>query len=165
MSLPNARHPQNITAGYYKPIGQLIVRWGFTELYLQSVIWHVWKIKDVKAARALTWNLNAVEKVKMFGALAPRWIQDPALQAELREIHTEAERLRIRRNQFAHGVWGYLPGKRKEMLMFYLRELDRRIMPKATRPTIAEVKRLASEIDRLNARLKQFHKSLGAPAP
>ena len=165
MAVVKAKHPLNIPSAYYKPIGQLIVRWGLTELYLQSIIWHVWELKNVKAARALTWNLNAVEKVKLFGALSPRWISDPIDQKELKYLHTEAERLRIKRNHLAHGVWGYIPGKRNEMLMFYLRELDQRIQPKASRPTVAEVRRLAADINALNKRLKLFHRHLGAPTP
>ena len=140
-------------------------RRGLTELYLQSIIWHVWELKNVKAARALTWNLNAVEKVKLFGALSPRWITDPTDQRELKYRYAEAEGLRIKRNHLAHGVWGYAPGKRSEMLMFYLRELDQRIQPKASRPTVPEVKKLAADIDALNRRLKQFNQHLGAPEP
>ena len=165
MAIVKAKHPRNIPSSYYKPIGQLIVRWGFTELYLQSIIWHVWGIKDPKVARLLTWNTNAVDKVKLFGALPPRWIKDQKQQKELKEIHAEAERLRQERNHLAHGVWGYIPGKRKEMLMFYLRDIDRRIKPKAFRPNVMEVRKLASDIDALNARLKLFHRALGAPPP
>lgn len=165
MATVKTRHPLNIPSAYYKPIGQLVVRWGFTELYLQSIIWHVWKIKNVKVARSLTWNLNAVEKVKLFDALSPRWIKNLAEQKELKELHSEAERLRVKRNQLAHAIWGYVPGKRKEMLMFYLRELDQRISPKASRPTVTEVKKLAADIDALNKRLKRFHRQLGAPTP
>jgi hypothetical protein len=51
MAAVKAKHPRNIPSSYFKPIGQLIVRWGFTELYVQSIIWHVWKLKDVKSAR------------------------------------------------------------------------------------------------------------------
>src|SRR2546430_155193 len=165
MAAARAKHSPNISFGDYKAIGEPNVRLGSTELYLQSVIWHVWRIKDVKAARALTWNLNAVEKVKLFGALAPRWIKELHVQVELRAIHNEAERLRIERNHMAHGVWGYVPGKREEMLVFYLRELDRRITPKAIRPTIAAVKQSAADLRDLNVRLKRFHRTFGAPAP
>jgi len=44
-----AVHPSEIPAAYHKPIGQLIVRWGVAELYLQSIIWHVWKITDPRS--------------------------------------------------------------------------------------------------------------------
>src|SRR6185436_11278512 len=154
MPAVKAKHPLNIPSAYYKPIGQLIVRWGFTELYVQSSVWHIWNIKNAKVARALTWNLNAVEKVKLFGALSPRWVSDPNEQRELKSLHSEAERLRGKRNQMAHAVWGYVPGKRNEMLAFYLRDVDQRIQPKALRPTVAEVKKCADDIDALNKRLK-----------
>jgi hypothetical protein len=67
---------------------------------------------------ALTWNLNAVEKIKLFGALSPRWIKDAGDQKELKEIHTEAERLRIKRNHVAHAVWEYIPGIENKCLCF-----------------------------------------------
>jgi hypothetical protein len=57
-----AKHPRNIPASYHKPIGQLIVRWNFAELYMQSIIWHIWGIKDPKVARLLTWDLGAESK-------------------------------------------------------------------------------------------------------
>lgn len=160
-----AKHPKNIPSAYYKSIGQIIVRWGFTELYLQSVIWHIFKITDVKSARALTWSLNAVDKVKLFGALSPRWVPDPDDQKEVKEIYDIADRLRANRNLLAHAVWGYLPSKKDEMLTFFLRDLDKRINPKAKPLSIKEVKQWAADIDALNKRLMLFHKKIGAPAP
>jgi hypothetical protein len=65
-----AKHPRNIPAAYYKPIGQLVVRWGYTELYLQSVVWHIWRIKDPKSARLLTWDLSAASKIELFKYLS-----------------------------------------------------------------------------------------------
>src|SRR5215510_13407539 len=86
-----AKHPRNIPAGYYKPIGQLIVRWGFTELYLQSIVWHIWRIRDPKAARLLTWDLNAASKVELFkyshrSGLLTRSIKQNYLRLLLRQI-------------------------------------------------------------------------------
>jgi hypothetical protein len=101
-----AKHPRNIPAAYYKPIGQLLVRWGFTELYLQSIVWHIWRIKDPKAARLLTWDLQAASKVELFKYLSPKWVTDPKDQAELKAIAEEADSLRVKRNRLAHGLWG-----------------------------------------------------------
>ena len=84
-----AKHPRNIPAGYHKPIGELIVQWNFAELYMQSIIWHIWGIKDPKVARLLTWDLSAVSKVELFKNLIPRWIADPADQNELKAIANE----------------------------------------------------------------------------
>jgi hypothetical protein len=160
-----ATHPRNIPAAFYKPIGQIVTRWGFTELYMQSIVWHVWGLKDPKAARALTWNINAVQKVKLFKFLAERWIPDSADQKELIEIHTEVENLRAKRNQLAHAVWGRNPAKPTELLMFYLPDIEKHILPKAQRPTLAQVKGWAADLDKLNARLERFHKKIGAPKP
>ena len=59
------KHPRNIPVAYHKPIGQMIVRWSVTELYLQSIIWHIWRIRDPKVARLLTWDLQAASKVEL----------------------------------------------------------------------------------------------------
>lgn len=93
-----ARHPRNIPTGYHKPTGLLVVRWNFTELYLRSIIWHIWRIKDPKVARLLIRDLNAISRVELFQHLAPRWITDPANRAELIAIGREVESLRVKRN-------------------------------------------------------------------
>ena len=160
-----ATHPQNLPAAFYKPIGQIIARWGFTELYLQSIIWHVWGLRDVKAARALTWNINAVQKAKLFKLLGERWIANAKDQKELREIYSEVERLRAKRNQLAHAVWARDPTKPADLLLFYLPDVDNHIKPKAARPTLSEIRGWASDLNTLNTRLKRFHKKLGAPPP
>ena len=90
------KHPKDLPASYHKPIGQLVVRWNITELYLQSIIWHVWQLKDPKVARLLTWDLQAVSKVELFKLLSPRWITDAADRAELKAIADEAEALRAK---------------------------------------------------------------------
>ena len=159
-----ARHPRNIPTGYHKPIGQLVVRWNFTELYLQSIIWHIWRIKDPKVARLLTWDLNAISKVQLFQHLVPRWITDPANQTELIAIEKEVESLRVKRNRVAHGIWGYKPGERKKLRLFQIKR-ETRILPKAELVSVAAVKKWADEIDKLNVRLVKFHRKLGAPLP
>lgn len=159
-----AKHPRNIPAGYHKPIGQLVVRWNFTELYMQSIIWHIWGIKDPKVARLLTWDLNAVSKVELFKHLIPRWITDPADQIELKEIAKDMESLRVKRNRVAHGVWGYKPGERKKLRLFQIKR-EARILPKAEHVSVSDVKAWADAIDKLNVRLVKFHKKLDAPLP
>lgn len=159
-----ARHPRNIPAGYHKPIGQLVVRWNFTELYLQSIIWHIWRIKDPKVARLLTWDLSAVSKVELFQHLVPRWITDAKHQTELKTIAKEVKSLRGKRNRLAHGIWGYKLGERKKLRLFQIKG-ETRILPKAEFVSVADVKKWAAEIDKLNLRLVQFHEYLGAPIP
>jgi hypothetical protein len=159
-----ARHPRNIPAGYHKPIGQLIVRWNFTELYLQSIVWHIGGIRDPKVARLLTWDLSAISKVELFQHLVPCWITDPANQAELTSIAKEVESLRTKRNRVAHGIWGYKPGERKKLRLFQIKR-ETRILPKAELLSVADLKLWADAIDKLNMRLVRFHRKLGAPIP
>jgi len=159
-----AKHPRNIPAAYYKPIGQLIVRWGFTELYLQSIVWHIWRLKDPKAARLLTWDLRAASKVELFRYLSPKWLTDPHDQAELKAIAKEADRLRIKRNRLAHGLWGYKPAERKKLRLLYIHG-ETRVLPKSEIVSVADVKQWAQELDALNVRLQNFHRHLSAPLP
>jgi hypothetical protein len=158
------KHPRNIPIGYHKPIGQLVVRWTFTELYLQSVIWHIWGIKDPKVGRLLTWDQSAVSKVKLAQHLAKHWISDAADQTELKEIATLADALRAKRNKVAHGLWGYKPGERKKLRLFEIKD-DKRILPRAEPVSVADIKQWAKELDELNVRLEQLHRKLGAPLP
>jgi hypothetical protein len=159
-----AKHPRNIPASYHKPVGRLVVRWNVTELYLQSIIWHIWRIKDPKVARLLTWDLNAVSKVELFRLLVPHWITDSADQAELKAIARVADGLRTKRNRVAHGVWGYKPGERDKLRLFQVKR-ETRVLPKAELVSVSELKKWAEELDQLNARLINFHKKLGAPTP
>ncbi|HET9218534.1 MAG TPA: hypothetical protein VFR18_16235 [Terriglobia bacterium] len=159
-----AKHPRNIPAAYYKPIGQLIVRWGFIELYLQSIIWHIWRIRDPKAARLLTWDLNAASKVELFKYLSPKWVSDLKHQSELRAIATEADRLRGKRNRVAHGLWGYKSGERNKVRLLQIGRQNR-VLPKTETVTVQDVKQWAEQLDKLNIRIKEFHRELGAPTP
>jgi len=159
-----ATHPRNIPAAYHKPIGQIIARWGVAELYLQSIIWHVWQIRDPKVSRLLTWDLNAVAKVNLFKHLSPRWISDPQLRAELAGIAKDADDLRTKRNKLAHGVWGCTPGPTKCLFLANAGK-EKRIQPKAEFVSATDIKQWAKDLDQLNARLVKLHKKLGAPAP
>lgn len=158
------KHPKNLPASYHKPIGQLLVRWSVTELYLQSIIWHIWKLKDPKVARLLTWDMQAASKIELFRYLSPRWIKDPADMAELKAIANEADDLRAKRNSVAHGLWGHKPGEQKKL---YLLQISRktRIMPKAQLVSVADIKQWATQLDKLNIRLFKLHRKFGAPKP
>ena len=158
-----ATHPRNIPAAYHRPIGQIIARWGVAELYLQSIIWHVWQIRDPKVARLLTWDLNAVAKVNLFKRLSPRWITDPRLRTDLAEIAKEADDLRTKRNKLAHGVWGYTPGAKRLFLANARNEKS--IQPKAEFVSVTDIRQWAKDLNQLNARLIKLHKRLRAPAP
>lgn len=159
-----AKHPRNIPAAYHRPIGQLLVRWGITELYLQSIIWHVWHIRDSKAARLLTWDLQAVSKVDLFRLLAPRWITNQAQVTEIKAIADKADELRVRRNCIAHGTWGHKPGEPKKLYLINASR-KKRVLPKAELVTPDNVKEWARQLDDLNRKLIAFHRSVGAPEP
>ena len=159
-----AEHPRNIPAAYHRPIGQLLIRWNVTELYLQSVVWHVWRIQDPKAARLLTWDLQAVSKVDLFRHLIPRWVSEPTQVAEIKDIAEKANELRLKRNRVAHGTWGRKPDDRKTFFLIHASR-EKRILPKAEAVTPNDIKGWAAELDNLNRRLIAFHRKLGAPPP
>ena len=159
-----AVHPRNIPAAYHKPIGQLLVRWGFTELYLQSILWHVWNIADPKVARLLTWEIRAEAKVALFKMLARRWISDPTNKTELLAIASAADKLRIKRNRVAHGLWGHKVGEPKVLRLLQIKG-ETRILPKSEVVTARDIAGWAAELDSLNKRLLAFHRKLGASRP
>lgn len=159
-----AVHPSEIPAAYHKPIGQLVVRWGVTELYLQSIIWHIWKITDPKVARLLTWELRAEAKVSLFRMLPRRWITDPADRSELQDLASAADKLRSKRNLVAHGLWGHKPGEPKKLQILRIRG-ETRILPRSVVVTPKDVAAWATELSQLNKRLIKLHRKLGAPTP
>ena len=155
-----AKHPRNIPAAYYKPIGQLIVRWGFTELYLQSIVWHIWRMKDPKVARLLTWDLNAATKVELFKYLSPKWVTDANHQAELMAIAKEADRFRNKRNRLAHGLWGYKPGEPNRVRLLHIHKQSR-VLPKSELVSVQDVRQWAKELNALNIRIIEHRISNG----
>ena len=159
-----AVHPAEIPAAYHKPIGQLVVRWGVTELYLQSIIWHVWNITDPKVARLLTWELRAEAKVSLFRMLPRRWVADPGDKAELQALASAADGLRSKRNLVAHGLWGHKPGEPKTLRILKIRG-ETRILPKSEVVTAKDIAAWATELSQVNKRLIALHRKLGAPAP
>jgi hypothetical protein len=166
MAMVKAKHPRNIQSSYYKPIGQIIARWMYSELYMSSIAWHVLKIKNIKIGRLLTWGYNPVDKVKLFASIAdPRWIADSIVRLEIDKLQAEAHRLRTNRNKLAHGLWAYLPNRRTEYRLFYLRDNNVKIDPKTIKINLAELKQWAADFDALNVKLKNLHKRLGAPVP
>lgn len=120
--------------------------------------------KTQKAARLLTWDLQAASKVELFTYLSPKWITDPRDQTELKAIAREAHNLRAKRNRLAHGLWGYKPGERKKHRLLHINRKTR-VLPKSELVSVAEVRQWASQLDALNVRLKKFHRHLGAPVP
>ena len=161
-----AKHPAAIPASLYKPIGQILVGYTYTELYMQSIAWHVLRLRDPKAARLLTIGRNAIDLEKLFRSLTPQWIKDQADAKELLDIHAKAQRIRADRNKLAHGIWGYKPGQKpRQMRLFYLRENEQKIKPEAMFITQSLLETWVANLAALNAQIKAFHRKLGAPVP
>lgn len=79
-------HPLDIPALYYKPIGQIIVGWNLTEALMASIIWKIYKIKDVKQGRVLIYWLSAANKLKILAYSAKHFTTSSAIQEELMQL-------------------------------------------------------------------------------
>jgi hypothetical protein len=155
-------HTRNITAAYYKPIGQIITRWNWTEHSLLTISGHILEIKNPKAVRLLTWGLR--DKWEVLGALAARWLPDKAEQREFKTIVGMAKHIRNVRNYLAHNLWGFGPRKPRLYELFYVQnQKDQPLRRRRPRPDLLVLKRWASQVNDLNRRIETFRKHRGAP--
>jgi|SRR5690242_16138433 hypothetical protein len=156
-------HPFEIPPRYYKPLGQIVAGWNLTEALVQSVIWHFHKIKNPGIGRLFTYRASAVEKLKMLKVTAERYVKDSAISNELLSLHREADRLRGRRNTFAHGLWGRMPNEHKTWKVFYQKDTDDTYLLKREVIRVSQLQDLAAEIRALNVKIKKFMRKIGAP--
>jgi len=156
-------HPLNIPPRYYKPLGQIVAGWNLTEALIQSTIWHFHKIKDPGVGRLFTYRPGAVEKLKILKVTAERYVKDSAVASELLSLQKEADRLRGRRNTFAHGLWGRMPNEHNTWKVFYLKDTDDAYLLKREVIQLSQLRGLSAEIRQLNVKFKKFMRKVGAP--
>ena len=159
------RLPLDIPPRYYKPIGQIIVSWNLAEAQLSSIIWHFHGIKDPKRGRLFTYRLDAIEKLDIFWATANSHVNDQGRKSTMLELHREATKLRSKRNDFAHGLWGRMPKERKTWKMFYLKNVQHTYLLKRDVISIEELKDWAARFRSFTTRLNSFRIRIGAPPP
>jgi len=158
-------HPLDLPPKYYKPIGQIAARWNLTEALIAGIIWHVHKIRSPNVGRLFTYRAGSVEKLNMFKVTLENYVSDPAIQIKMLKLHTEADRLRGRRNTFVHGLWGRMPKEHKIWKVFYLKSPAHTFQLKRDTVALPELNSLAAEIRQLNVDLKKLMREMGAPPP
>src|SRR5438309_506394 len=94
MARPNSIHPHTLPKEYYEAIGDIIVGWNLTELYLQTLIWLFLGITNPKQGRLLTYDLGAEKKIELLKAATDHWT-DQTTRLQVRELCIEADRLRV----------------------------------------------------------------------
>jgi hypothetical protein len=158
-------HPVDIPPRFYKPIGQIIAGWNLTEALVSSIIWHFHKIEDPKIGRLFTYRLNAEDKLRIFKETAERYAPEPSVKATMLGLHRDADKLRIKRNRFAHGLWGHLPQESTTWKIFYLNSTKDTHLLKREVVKLQELNDLAVRVWTLNRSLEKLMLHIGAPPP
>ena len=158
------KHPESLPESYYKPIGEIIGRFGFTDLYIQVLVWHFLKIKDPKKARMLTFRLDVSRKTDMLQMIGKNWAPSH-LKQRIADLAGEANYVRGQRNNLVHGIWGYKPPKSKEYILFYSKELPDTYRLKREVIGLPELQSLVRRVTKLNQDLKKLARDAGAPTP
>lgn len=159
-------HPPKIPAKYYKPIGQIIVGWNLTEALIASIIWKLYKIKDVKQGRVLIYWLSAANKLKVLAYSAKHFTKSPATRKELMRLQKRASDMNVNRNLLAHGLWGRMP-KEKLWKVFKMQESNEDlVMPRyEVVSNKLDPVRIAQDILALNRDIKKFMTWYKIPPP
>jgi hypothetical protein len=159
-------HPLKIPARYYKPIGQVIVGWNLTEALMASILWKIYKIKDVKQGRVLIYWLSAANKLKVLAYSAKHFTKSSVIQAELMQLQKRASDMNVKRNLLAHGLWGRMPKERLWKIFKTQESNDDLIMPRqeVTAKGLDPV-RIVQDIRILNRDLKKFMTRNRIPPP
>lgn len=88
-----------------KAIGRVAAEWSYFESILELGIWGMAGI-DPKYRRALTTELSAIERLKIFSALAhQRLAEDHEAISELDALTGKVHALNTRRNDVIHAEW------------------------------------------------------------
>lgn len=163
--MPGHVHPPKIPAKYYKPIGQVIVGWNLTEALMASIIWYIYKIKDVKRGRVLIYWLTAANKLKVL-AYSAKHFAKLSVRKELMELQKRATDMNIKRNLLAHGFWGRLPKERLWKVFKTQESNDDLVMPRyEVGSKECDPVRIAQDILDLNVDLGKFMDRNGIPPP
>lgn len=157
-------HPQALPAMYFRRIGEISYRWNMIELYMQTLTWHFLGL-DFKKGRLLTYWPGQQAKLAAFKALPQKWVSDSETAREICQIAKNAAKLKIRRNNIVHGIWGHEPGRKDELRLFEIESVSDRILPRAKLISKNELTSQAQALERLQKRLVALHKRVGAPLP
>ncbi len=158
-------HPLDIPPRYHKPIGQIIASWNLTEVLISSIIWHCHRIKSPSQGRLFTYRLDAIEKLHILKVTANKYVDSQPRKDTILDLHKEADKLRSRRNDFAHGFWGRMPNEHTTWKLFYLKNTEHTYYLKRDVLTLQELKDWAARFRKLNKRLNSFRLEIGAPPP
>ena len=157
-------HPKTLPTMFYRRIGEISYRWNMIELYMQSITWHFLGL-DFKRGRLLTYWPGHQAKLAAFKALPEKWVPDDGIANEIRRIAKLASKMRIKRNNIVHGIWGHKPNEKKTLRLFQIESASDRILPRSKIINQRDLDGQAEALGRLQERLVSLHKRAGAPLP
>jgi hypothetical protein len=159
-------HPIDIPADYYKPLGKIVAGWNLTEALISSIIWHLHGISNPKIGRLFTYKHNSEDKLRIFKETAEKYLPDQSsiTTVNMLRLYKKADELRIKRNRFAHGPWGRMPGT-ETWKVFYLNSAKETHLLKREEVTVPKLEELATDVQTLNKDLYAFIHENGIDSP
>jgi hypothetical protein len=150
---------------YYAPIGEFIFRWAQLEYQMHEIIWRGLDIGN-KKGRTVTIGMGARTLAAILGTLTLKWVSDPTDKQMLHSIAKGVRSLDGFRNQLAHGSWQYPQGgKKTDVYLHYMKEIQQRIMPLAKKHEPEEIKKKIGELKRLNEKAETLIARLSKQKP
>ena len=123
--------PKEILAG----IGAIVAQWSYLAFQLTVILRIGFKLsKETQRAILVGTDLGAICGQMRTLAGTDHWIKDKKLRDEIDELAAEVRKKSLTRNEYAHGVFGYLVGKaggadEEQYVRYLMKGPDQRVTP------------------------------------
>jgi hypothetical protein len=148
---------------YFASVGEVAIRWSRLE-YQMSVLARVGFKLGKDEQRSLIIGMDMTTLTGVLRAVAQGWVKDRPFAQELTALADDIAKLRNRRGDFVHGLYGYWLGTTKPWQLFKLKSPKQRgniaseeISPEAISRFAAELRALQFRAQDLTTRLKAIH--------
>jgi hypothetical protein len=148
---------------YFSAVGEVAIRWSRLE-YQMSVLARVGFKLGKDEQRSLIIGMDMTTLTGVLRAVAQGWVKDRTLAQALAALADDTARLRNRRGDLVHGLYGHWLGSTKPWQLFKLKSPKQRgnmaseeISPEAIRRFAAELRTLQVRAQDLTTRLKAVH--------
>ena len=124
--------PKDILAG----IGAIVAQWSYLAFQLTVILRIGFKLsKETQRAILVGADLGAIRGQMRTLAGTDHWIKDRNLRNEIDELAAEVRNKSLTRNDYAHGIFGYLVGKaggpdEEQYVRYLMKGPDQRVTPK-----------------------------------
>lgn len=148
---------------YYSAVGEVAIRWSRLE-YQMSVLARVAFKLGKDEQRSLIIGMDMTTLTGVLRAAAKGWVQDRALACALSTLADDIAKLRNRRGDLVHGLYGHWLGNPRQWQLFKLKSPKQRgniateeISPEVIERFAAKLRELQVRAQDLTGRLKSAH--------